>query len=165
MAERRRLAVPVRAPMAGTVVDLADTPDPVFAGGVVGRGLALLPLEPDALAQGSDRLVVVAPCAGRLVSVYPHAVMIQADGERAVLVHLGLGTEELEDAGFQVAARQGDRVSAGQPLMAWVPATVRARGRSVLCPVVALQADEADLLRLVRPGDEVEEGQDLLVWS
>lgn len=159
----------VVAPMAGTVVDLADVPDPVFSGAVVGPGLAILPDEPQAggLAgmPAHQRVVVVAPCPGRVSGVYPHALMVQADQDRSVLVHLGLDTAQLEGEGFHVAAHDGDRVERGQPVLAWSPAEVRGGGRSTLCPVVALQADPHDVVLLVESGESVAEGQPVLLWS
>ena len=127
--------------------------------------------EPERLPPAGDpdawdrRVVVVAPCAGRIVSVYPHALMLQLDAERSLLVHLGLDTGQLEGRGFHVAATEGERVTAGHPLLAWSPTAVRSGGRSTLTPVVALQAHEADLVRLVRAGQVVAEGEPVLLWS
>lgn len=159
-----RVTVQVVAPMAATVVDLRDVPDPVFSAGVVGPGLALLPDEADALAAPGGRVVVVSPCAGRLAAVYPHALMVRVD-TRSVLVHLGLGTAALDGDGFDLAVEEDERVAVLQPLLAWSPAHVAARGLSTLTPIVAVQGDQRDVLQLVTPGDRVEEGQPLLLWS
>lgn len=149
------------APLAGTVVPLDQVPDPVFAGAVIGPGLAILPDE----AEAEMRVVVVSPSDGRLLSVYPHAVVVGVDSERAVLVHLGVDTEDLAPACFDVAVAEGDSVDAGQPLLAWSPECVRAAGRSTLCPIVALQAEADDVVLAVSPGDRVTEGQVLLSWT
>ena len=160
-----RPTVAVTAPLAGTVVSLEDVPDPVFASLVVGPGVAILPREPDVATGATRRVVAVAPCAGRVRTLYPHAVMIGLDVDRAVLVHLGLDTGQLEGVGFDVATSEGERVTAGQPLIGWSPEGVRAGGRSTLCPVVALRGGPEDVLQLVAPGEQVEEGQTLLLWS
>ena len=152
--------------MAGTVVDLADVPDPVFSNAVVGHGLAIFPDETTEQDGTSiSRVIVAAPCAGRLTGVYPHALMIRLDHERAVLIHLGLDTAQLNGLGFDLAGVEGQRVEAGQPLVAWCPRDVRRGGRSTLSAVVALQAHADDVLTLVAPGDRVVEGQPLLLWS
>lgn len=149
------------APLPGTVVDLGDVPDPVFAGKIIGPGVAILPEEPTT----GLRLVVVAPCSGRLMSAYPHAVIVEADEYRAVLVHLGVDTDDLAEACFDVAVQEGEEVVAGQPLLAWSPECVREIGRSTLCPVVTLQAAPSDVELLVAPGETVTESQALLSWS
>lgn len=152
--------------MAGTVVDLADVPDPVFSNSVVGHGLAIYPDEiGERDGESSTRVIVAAPCAGRLTGVYPHALMVRLDPERAVLIHLGLDTAQLEGVGFDLAGCEGQRVEAGQVLIAWSPRDVRLGGRSTLSPVIALQAHADDVLTLVAPGDRVVEGQPLLLWS
>lgn len=158
-----RVTTDVVAPLSGTVVALDDVPDPVFADAVIGPGVAIEPDAPDG-ADGAVRVVVVAPCAGRMLSVYPHAVVIGVDADRAVLVHLGVDTEGLATACFDVAVEEGQEVAVGQALLAWSPECVRREGRSALCPVVALQADDDDLELAVAPGDRVREGQPLLVW-
>ena len=151
------------APLAGTVVSLTEVPDPVFSGSVIGPGLAIQPDEPEE-ADGA-RVVVVSPCAGRLLSVYPHAVVVAVDSERAILVHLGVDTEDLSSACFDVVVTEGDRVEAGQPLLAWSPRCVREAGRSTVCPIVALQAVADDVALAVAPGERVAEGQVLLAWA
>lgn len=154
------------APMAGTVVDLTEVPDPVFSSSDVGRGLAIYPDEVAEHDGGpTSRMIVAAPCAGRLTGVYPHALMVRLDPERAVLIHLGLDTAQLDGAGFSLAACEGQRVEAGQALVAWSPREIRLGGRSTLSPVIALQAHAGDVLTLVAPGDRVVEGQPLLLWS
>ena len=163
MTNATHQATEVVAPLGGTVVSLADVPDPVFADQMIGPGLAILPDEP-----GDDeavRIVVVAPCDGRMASVYPHAVVIAVDDERSVLVHLGVDTEDLADVCFDVAVQEGDGVVAGQPLLGWSPECVRMKERSVLCPVVALQAAPEAVSLLVEPGAQVSEGQALLRWA
>src|SRR5665648_1260910 len=149
----------------GPIIRAANTgsgPDPVFAALMIGPGLAILPDEPD--AEEAVRIVVVAPVGGHMVSVYPHAVVVAVDADRSVLVHLGVDTEDLATACFDVAVEEGELVLAGQPLLAWSPQCVRIKDRSVLCPVVALQAEPDDVAILVEPGDRVVEGQALLSW-
>ena len=62
---------PISSPMAGDVHPLADVPDPVFAQGLVGPGVAIVPI-------GEAEVTVVAPIAGRIVKLHPHAFVIQA---------------------------------------------------------------------------------------
>ena len=148
-------ALVIRAPLAGTVVALADVPDEVFASEMVGPGVGIDP----------DRSATTAYCPvdGVVSKLLPHAFVIET-GRRAVLVHLGVDTEDLASACFDVAVEEGQEVVAGQPLLAWSPDCVRREGRSALCPVVALQADAADVDVVVAPGDRVAEGQPLLAW-
>lgn len=147
----------VLAPVAGTVRDLADVPDAVFATAMVGPGLAVEPVDG----------VVLAPVNGAVVAARPHAIAVRADGEppRDVLVHLGVDTVGLGGAGFTLLVAVGDRVEAGQPVVRWSPDAVRAAGLSALCPVVALQADAVRVRPLAQPGAVVDAGAPLLTWA
>lgn len=162
MKSQTRVTTEVVAPLSGTVVALSDVPDPVFADAMIGPGLAILPNEPP--DGGPNRIVVVAPCDGRMATVYPHALIIAVDAERSVLVHLGVDTEALAEICFDVVVQEGEDVVEGQPLLGWSPECVRRSERSVLCPVVALQAASDEVVLLVEPGDRVSEGQSLLRW-
>jgi PTS system N-acetylglucosamine-specific IIA component len=139
-AEPAVATLDVLAPMAGRVLPLAEVPDPVFSAAMVGPGLAVAP----ELAPGT----AVAPVAGRIVTLHPHAFVLEAGPGRGVLVHLGLDTVQLHGAGFTLLAAAGDLVTAGQPVVRWDPAAVTAGGRSAVCPVVALDADGSALADL-----------------
>jgi len=144
----------VLAPVAGTVVGLAAVPDPVFAQALVGPGTAIDPERAPGTA--------VAPVAGTIAKLHPHAfVVVTADG-RGVLVHLGIDTVKLSGEGFETLAAEGDAVSVGDPLVRWNPADIEARGLSPVCPVVALDA-AADALALA-PEGPVGVGAELFVW-
>ena len=124
----------VLAPVQGRAVALADVPDPVFSGGMVGYGAAIDP----------PREVVdaVAPVSGKILKLLPHAYVIMTADNVGVLVHLGLDTVQLNGAGFTALAAQGDTVTAGQPVIIYdVPAIVAA-GMSPIVPVVVM--DERD---------------------
>lgn len=148
----------VLAPVAGTVVAMADVPDPVFAGEFVGPGLAIDPTR-------EGPVVAVAPVAGKIVKLHPHAFVIQAEEGRGALVHLGLDTVQLGGEGFTLHAAEGDSVNAGDRMVSWDPAAVEAGGRSPVCPVVALQGVPDDVAPLAEVGSTVATGDPLLEWS
>ncbi|MDD9206575.1 PTS glucose transporter subunit IIA, partial [Georgenia sp. 10Sc9-8] len=97
------VSLEVLAPVAGTVLPLADVPDPVFAEALVGPGIAVDPAR-------EGEVSVVAPVAGTVVKLHPHAFVILASGGRGVLVHMGLDTVELRGEGFTLHAAEKDTV-------------------------------------------------------
>lgn len=150
----------VVAPVAGRVIPLADVPDPVFAGGMVGPGSAI---SPD--LQGSAPAVdAVAPIDGVIAALHPHAFVVAGPGggTRGVLVHLGIDTVQLKGLGFTLLLAQGDEVSAGQSVISWSPAGVAAGGHSPVVPVIALAADPEHLE--LSSLDAVAAGEPLLRW-
>jgi len=152
------VALTVLAPVAGTVRAMTDVPDPVFAGEIVGPGLAIDP--------SRDGVVdVVAPVAGKIVKLHPHAFVILAEGARGALVHLGLDTVELGGKGFTLHVAEGTIVAAGDVVVSWDPAEIETGGRSPMCPVVALQGKPEDVVGLVAPGTVVRAGEPLFEWA
>lgn len=141
----------VLAPVEGAAVGLSAVPDPVFSAGMVGPGAAIDPWRGPGAA--------VAPISGKIMKLHPHAYVIVGDDGRGVLVHLGIDTVQLRGKGFRLLAAEGDRVRAGQPVVAWDPAEIEAGGRSPVCPVVALDALDGTVTALaegaVRAGDKL----------
>lgn len=145
------MALDVLSPLSGRVAEFSEVPDPVFSGGFLGPGLAI---DPSAVAQAA-----VAPVAGTISSLFPHAYGISTPSGREVLVHLGIETVKLEGAGFTMHKAQGDAVAAGEPVVTWNPSEIAAGGRSTMTPVVALQAEAADVTVVAAPGSEVQAGE------
>ena len=97
------------APLAGKLVPIEESPDPVFAQKMVGDGVAIDPT-------GST---VVAPCAGTISQVMDsmHAVAVKADNGVEILIHVGIDTVMLKGEGFDCKVSMGDKVEAGQVLI------------------------------------------------
>ncbi|WP_167197655.1 PTS sugar transporter subunit IIA [Brevibacterium pigmentatum] len=132
------MAVTIAAPITGTVVPLTDVPDPVFAKALVGPGAAIDPGE-------GATLTVTAPVSGKLTSLKPHAFVISHRPDQGVLVHLGIDTVHLGGAGFTLRAEAGQQVEAGEEIVVWDLAAAREAEKSVVVPVVVLEADAENL--------------------
>ncbi|MEV7024302.1 PTS glucose transporter subunit IIA [Kitasatospora sp. NPDC093558] len=146
----------VTSPLTGRVVGLANVPDPVFSGAMVGPGTAVDPVR--------EPTEAVAPVDGVVVSMHPHAfVVVDADGH-GVLTHLGIDTVQLNGEGFELLVNKGDTVTRGQAVIKWNPAVVEAAGKSPISPIVALEANTDSLGGVVEDG-EVRAGDQLFSWS
>lgn len=120
------------APVAGALLTLAAVPDPVFAGHVVGPGVALAP-------PCADTLAVLAPIAGVVDVVYPHAFVITSEQQISILVHLGINTVTLNGHGFDLRLSAGDHVTATQEIGTFSTRAIHQRGLCAVCPVIALE--------------------------
>ena len=127
----------VLAPIPGRAVALETVPDPTFAQEIVGPGAAIDP----------PREVVdaIAPIAGTVLKVFPHAYVIVSPQGVGVLVHLGIDTVELAGAGFTLRVAQGDTVAAGDVIVSYDVPSVVASGRDPIAPVVVLDRTRADI--------------------
>ena len=149
----------VRAPLTGRVVSLDDVPDPVFAGQIVGSGIAIEPED------GATEVLVVSPVAGRVAKVHPHALAIADTSGTGVLVHLGIDTVKMNGSGFQVHVADGDELEGGARVITWDPTAVRAAGYSAVCPVVILGSAKDSVSPSAALGGTVAPGDELFSWS
>ncbi len=118
----------IRSPLRGTVVPLDQVPDPGFASGAVGKGIAIDPIEG----------IVIAPEDGKVAMAFEtgHAIGLKLDSGVELLVHIGIDTVNMEGKGFQVHVSKGDVVSAGTPLISFDLAAIAAAGYSAVTPVL-----------------------------
>ncbi|HZG90264.1 MAG TPA: PTS glucose transporter subunit IIA [Pseudonocardia sp.] len=151
------VAIEVGAPVDGTVVGLADVPDPVFAQQLVGAGVAVQP------PAGAGPTGVRAPVAGTVVKAHPHAFIVLHPSGTGVLVHVGIDTVTLHGAGFTRHRAEGDEVAAGDVVVTFDPAAVRAGGLSAITPVVVLDS-APDSVPDLRTGYPVRAGEVLFRW-
>ncbi|WP_280298628.1 PTS sugar transporter subunit IIA [Nocardia neocaledoniensis] len=147
------MSVPVLAPLAGKVVALSDVPDPVFAGQIVGSGVAI---DPD---RTRGALTVIAPIAGKILKLHPHAFVVFGGGA-GVLVHLGIDTVKLQGEGFELLAAEGDEVAAGTPIVTFDPTAIESTGYSPVCPIVVMDSPK-DSITSDTTGTTVEPGAPL----
>ena len=112
----------VNAPVAGHVIALDETGDPVFASRALGEGVGIQPTDSE----------VVAPVSGVLQTVAEtgHAFGIKTDDGVEVLVHVGIDTVKMNGEGFAVKVKADERVNAGDPLVSVDFAKVKDAGYS-----------------------------------
>ena len=127
------------APLAGWSTPLEEAPDEVFARGLLGDGLAIDPTS----------ATLCAPCDGELIVIAAarHAVTLRTREGCEVLLHVGIDSVELGGQGFELHARQGARVRAGEPLLSFDLDLLARRAKSALTPVI-VTADSG--FRIVR---------------
>jgi phosphoenolpyruvate-protein phosphotransferase len=137
------------APFDGWCAPLEEVPDPVFAGRMLGDGLAIDPTSGD----------LIAPCAGHIVTLpgTGHAVSIRSPQGIDVLIHIGIDTVQLRGRGFEARVKPGDIVKAGDALIRFDLDIVARSAKSLMTPIV-VTTDGATLAKrhaagLVKAGD------------
>lgn len=141
------------SPLSGTIVALADVPDPAFAAEAMGKGVAIEP------SVGR----VVAPFDGTVTVAFKkkHALAVVSDTGAEILVHVGVDTVKLDGEHFTSHIQEGDRVKAGQLLLEFDIEKIRAAGYPTVTPVIVTNTfDYADVLPLQQ--GEVQAGDELL---
>lgn len=121
------------SPMQGRMIPLEEVPDPIFAGKLVGQGVAFMP----------ERGELVSPVTGTIVHVYPtmHALGIRTREGLDVLLHIGIDTSQLKGKGFHAFVKEGDEVKPGQLLVKFDLNKVRQGCKSLATPMVISNPD------------------------
>ena len=125
--------IEVTAPVAGKVVALEDVPDPTFAQGILGPGIAIEP------AEGR----IVAPADGTVDVMFEtgHAVSLTTAGGAELLIHVGIDTVQLEGRHYKACCKAGQQVKKGDALIEFDPAAIKAEGYQIVTPILVCNPD------------------------
>jgi glucose-specific phosphotransferase system IIA component len=124
----------VYAPLSGTVIPLEDVPDPVFASGMLGKGIGI---EPD-----SGELLAPVDGTISLIAKTKHALGITTADGAELLLHIGLDTVEMNGDGFQCYVQQNQTVTLGQRLMRFDRDKIRMAGHGTTLLVLVTNSSE-----------------------
>ncbi|MBR1828076.1 MAG: PTS glucose transporter subunit IIA [Atopobiaceae bacterium] len=133
----------VCAAVSGRVEVTADIPDPMFAGELMGRTVAVWP----------EAGEVFAPISGTLTAAMPHAFGIAGDDGAEALVHIGVDTVNMAGDGFTVWAEVGSHVAAGEPMVSFDKAKVKAAGHPDIVMTIVTNSDDLAGVRKVSEGN------------
>jgi phosphocarrier protein FPr/phosphocarrier protein len=146
------------APIGGWSSPLEEVPDAVFAGKIMGDGVAVDPTE----------ATLHAPCDGEVVTIATakHAVVLRASNGSEILLHVGCNTVALGGEGFDVHVASGQQVRTGDPLLTFDLDGIAQRVLSLVTPIILMNGKGFEIgrreeQRLVRAGDFLMELQPL----
>ncbi len=120
--------VTLLSPMTGQVILLSDVPDPVFASGKLGSGIAIIPEDGKVVAP-CDATVLLAPSSG-------HAIGLRCENGIDILIHIGIDTVNLGGKGFTTHVQAKQKVHAGDPLVDVDLEVIANAGYSAATPIV-----------------------------
>lgn len=127
-----RFAIP--SPVSGTAVDIRKVNDEVFSKEVLGKGVGIHP---------SDN-VLYAPFDGTVDNVFDtgHAIALRSDEGVELLIHIGVNTVQLNGEGFHSEVSNGERVTAGQPLISFDKEEIAEKGYDTTTMVVVANTED-----------------------
>ena len=147
----------VMAPLAGWATPLSELPDPVFAGLVLGDGVAIDPTDQ----------ILRAPCDGTVTMLHRahHALTLRTAAGADILMHIGLDTVEPNGAGFTPHVAAGQQVRQGDALISFDAASIAGRVKSLLSPVIVTAGDQNFNMADRCQGREVKTGDAIFtIW-
>ncbi|MPM33888.1 PTS system glucose-specific EIICBA component [bioreactor metagenome] len=112
----------------GELMDISEVPDEVFSTKLMGDGFAIKSNDGD----------IYSPVSGTVGVIFPtkHAIIIETETGREVLIHLGIETVKLEGKGFDVFVEVGQKVKAGDKLVKMDLDYIEKNATSTISPVV-----------------------------
>lgn len=111
----------LKAFLTGKVIELKEVNDGVFSEGVLGEGIAIIP----------EDNILYAPADAVVKGLMPdsrHACGLVMDNGMEILLHIGMDTVDMQGDGFQYLVEEGQRVSAGMPLIQFDRDKIKAAG-------------------------------------
>lgn len=131
-ASSRRQAVV--SPISGETLPLEQVQDATFASGLLGKGVAIVPL------QGR----VLSPVNGIVSSMFRtgHAVGLTSDDGAEVLIHVGLDTVKLDGQFFFPRVSNDQPVKVGDLLLEFDLEAIKAAGYDLTTPVLVSNSDD-----------------------
>lgn len=132
--QRDQAQVLFSSPMQGRMIPLEEVPDPIFAGKLVGQGVAFIP----------DRGELVSPVKGVVIHIYPtmHAIGIRTAEGLEVLLHIGIDTSKLAGKSyFNAVVKEGDEVTPGMLLIRFDLQSIKKESKSLATPMVITNSD------------------------
>jgi PTS system glucose-specific IIA component len=125
----------IKAPVDGQVVALESVNDKVFSQKLVGDGVAIIPVSN----------IFTAPIDGTITKIFStnHAYSIKSRKDLEVMVHIGLDTVDLNGAGFERLAKEGDEVVCGDAIIKVDLEALREHAKDIITPVII--SDESDV--------------------
>ncbi|WP_196590771.1 beta-glucoside-specific PTS transporter subunit IIABC [Pectinatus frisingensis] len=99
----------IGSPLKGEIIKLSDVNDQTFATAVLGKGIAIKPVEGK----------IYAPVNGKISALFPtnHAIGILSDDGVEILIHIGINTVNLAGKYFKALVQENTLIKAGDPLI------------------------------------------------
>ncbi|AUO65996.1 PTS beta-glucoside transporter subunit IIABC [Citrobacter freundii complex sp. CFNIH2] len=147
----------ILSPLSGAVVSLSDVPDNTFSGGLLGQGVAIIPLDGR----------VIAPFDGEVSSLFPsrHAIGLLSNDGTELLIHIGIDTVKLDGHYFTTHVKTGDRIHSGDVLLEFDRQKIIDSGYDIITPIIISNSDDYSSVENIVKGKSIHAGEPLLGLS
>lgn len=146
----------IYSPIKGELIKLEEVNDPVFSGGMMGKGMAIIPSEGK----------VYAPVNGRIASIFEskHAIGIVSEDGTEILIHVGLDTVQLGGKFFKEHVNVDDRIKVGDLLLEFDCKEIEKCGYDIVTPVIITNLNEEQEVVATKEGN-VDVGEVVLTFA
>ncbi|PWW38860.1 MULTISPECIES: beta-glucoside-specific PTS transporter subunit IIABC [Paenibacillus] len=141
------------SPLTGELKSLTEVPDPAFADGAMGKGIAIVPTDGQ----------VLSPVNGTVGTVLKsgHAVILMSENGGEILIHVGINTVQLKGQHFTPRVKAGDQVKQGDLLIDFDLEKITEAGYNPITPIII--SNTADYLDVIETTNSSVTAQDKLL--
>lgn len=138
--------------LSGKAIAITEVPDQVFSQKVLGDGLAIEPTDNTLVAPADGEISV-------LMEGSNHACGMKLANGMEILMHIGLDTVDMNGDGFTAHIKEGDMVKAGDRLISFDPAKIKAAGHPATT-MLAITEEAEGCKAVFHTGKTVAAGRD-----
>ncbi|CQR57803.1 beta-glucoside-specific PTS transporter subunit IIABC [Paenibacillus riograndensis] len=141
------------SPLTGELKSLTQVPDPAFAEGAMGKGIAIIPSVGQA----------VSPVNGTVGTILKsgHAVILLSESGAEILIHIGINTVQLKGQYFTPRVKAGDHVRTGDVLIEFELEKIKEAGYNPITPIII--SNTGDYLDVIETTNSTVTAQDKLL--
>lgn len=138
----------IKSPLKGNLKDIAEVNDKVFSEGIMGKGVAIEPVEGK----------VIAPFDGKIEALFntKHAIGLKSEDGVEMLIHIGIDTVNLEGKYFTAYVENGQEIKAGDLLVEFDIEAIKNEGYDIITPVLITNVEEYKDILPIKAGKIVE---------
>ena len=143
----------IASPINGELVPLSEVKDETFASEMMGKGIAINPLEGK----------VVSPVDGTVQMIFKtkHAIGLKSKDGAEILIHVGMDTVQLDGKHFTAHVKDGDEIKVGDTLVEFDIEAIKKEGYELITPIII--TNTMDYLEIVpREAGTVKSGENIL---
>lgn len=124
----------IYAPIKGKSVELKEVSDPVFAEGIMGKGVAIIPEEG----------VVYSPVDGVISALFDtkHAIGITGNDGVEILIHVGIDTVKMNGRYYTAFIEKDQKVNKGDKLLEFDINAIKEEGYELITPVLIVNSSD-----------------------
>lgn len=131
----------IRAVLSGSVIPLEEVDDSVFSQKIMGDGVAIEPTDNVVKAPADCLVSIVMKETG-------HACGLTLSNGLELLIHVGVDTVEMNGDGFELLVREGQKVSAKEPLIRFDPEKIKKAGHPCTTMMIVTGEGTAKNIRM-----------------
>ncbi|WP_348621903.1 beta-glucoside-specific PTS transporter subunit IIABC [Paenibacillus polymyxa] len=141
------------SPLTGDLKSLIEVPDPAFAEGAMGKGIAIIPSVGQAFSPVNGTIGTLLKSG--------HAVVILSENGAEILIHIGINTVQLKGQYFTPQVKAGDQVRKGDLLIDFDLEKIKEAGYNPITPVII--SNTSDYLDVIETTNSSVLAQDKLL--